>query len=116
MAVKIRLKRIGAKKAPVYRVVVMDSRQPRDGRVIDLIGRYNPRTNPITLELDKTKAQKWLDNGAVPTEIVNRLFGYAELLKPTTKKLKKKSDSKADKTETKQEPTKEVATEEVKEA
>ncbi|MFH1428680.1 MAG: 30S ribosomal protein S16, partial [Candidatus Margulisiibacteriota bacterium] len=58
MAVKIRLKRIGTKKAPFYRVVVMEAKQPRDGRVIDMVGRYNPRTNPTTLELDKEKAAK----------------------------------------------------------
>lgn len=74
MAVKIRLKRIGAKKAPFYRVVVADSRYPRDGRFIEEIGTYNPLTNPITVNIDKEKAQKWIKNGAQPTDTVKSLL------------------------------------------
>ena len=74
MAVKIRLKRMGAKKAPFYRVVVADSRSPRDGRFIEEIGTYNPGTNPATVTLDAEKATKWIANGAQPTETVRSLL------------------------------------------
>lgn len=74
MAVKIRLKRMGAKKAPFYRVVVADSRYPRDGRFIEEIGTYNPLTDPATINLDVEKAQKWIKNGAQPTDIVKKLL------------------------------------------
>lgn len=74
MAVKIRLKRMGAKKAPFYRVVVADSRYPRDGRFIEEIGTYNPLTNPSTVNIDTEKAQKWIKNGAQPTDIVKKLL------------------------------------------
>ena len=70
MAVKIRLRRMGAKKAPFYRVVVADSRYPRDGRFIEEIGYVNPMTNPATVEIDAESAKKWLANGAQPTETV----------------------------------------------
>ena len=70
MAVKIRLRRMGAKKAPFYRVVVADSRYPRDGRFIEEIGYINPMTNPATVEIDADKAKKWVANGAQPTETV----------------------------------------------
>ncbi len=70
MAVKIRLRRMGAKKAPFYRVVVADSRYPRDGRFIEEIGYINPLTDPATVEIDADKAKKWLSNGAQPTETV----------------------------------------------
>ena len=99
MAVKIRLKRIGAKKAPVYRIVVMDARQPRDGRVIDNLGRYNPRTNPITLELNKEGVEKWLAVGAIPTAVVVRLMSYAGIEKAAQAKPKKKATPKAKKEE-----------------
>ena len=68
MAVKIRLRRMGAKKAPFYRVVVADSRYPRDGRFIEEIGTYNPLTSPSEIKIDAEKAQKWLGNGAQPTD------------------------------------------------
>ena len=68
MAVKIRLTRMGDKKAPFYRVVVADSRSPRDGKYIDLLGTYNPLTNPAEIKIDNEKAQTWLKNGALPTE------------------------------------------------
>ena len=74
MAVKIRLKRTGAKKAPFYRVVVADSRYPRDGRFIEEIGYYNPLTDPITVQIDSDKAKKWIENGAQPTETVKTLL------------------------------------------
>lgn len=77
MAVKIRLKRMGAKKAPFYRVVIADSRSPRDGKFIEEIGYYNPLTNPVDIKIDLEKTQKWLDNGALPTETVKSLIKKA---------------------------------------
>ena len=74
MAVKIRLRRMGQKKAPFYRVVVADSRFPRDGRFIEEIGYYNPGTNPAEIKIDNEKAQKWIANGAQPTETVKALL------------------------------------------
>jgi small subunit ribosomal protein S16 len=74
VSVKIRLRRQGAKKQPSYRIVVADSRAPRDGRFIEIIGHYNPRRTPTELHIDHEKAQQWLKNGAQPTEIVNTLF------------------------------------------
>ena len=74
MAVKIRLRRMGAKKAPFYRIVVADSRSPRDGRFIEEIGYYNPCTEPSEIKVDAEKAQKWLKNGAQPTETVKVLL------------------------------------------
>ena len=77
MAVKIRLKRLGQKKAPFYRVVVADSRAPRDGKFIDEIGTYDPTKEPASFEIDTEAAKKWLANGAQPTETVNKLFKKA---------------------------------------
>ncbi len=74
MAVKIRLKRIGAKKAPYYRVVVADSRYPRDGRFIEEIGTYNPLLNPAEIKIDAEAARKWIANGAQPTDTVRALL------------------------------------------
>lgn len=74
MAVKIRLKRMGAKKAPFYRVVVADSRFPRDGRFIEEIGTYNPLNNPAEIKIDNEAAQKWMKNGAQPTDTVRALL------------------------------------------
>ena len=74
MAVKTRLRRLGAKKAPFYRVIVADSRSPRDGRFIEEIGYYNPLTNPAEIKIDAEKAKKWLSNGAQPTETVKSLL------------------------------------------
>ena len=74
MAVKIRLRRMGAKKAPFYRIIVADSRSPRDGRFIEEVGYYNPMTNPAEIKVDAEKAQKWLDNGAQPTETVKSIL------------------------------------------
>ena len=72
--VKIRLKRMGAHKKPFYRVVVADSRTPRDGKFIEEIGYYNPLVEPPTIKIDDEKAKRWLDNGAQPTETVKALF------------------------------------------
>ena len=74
MAVKIRLRRMGAKKAPFYRIVVADSRSPRDGRFIEEIGTYNPMTETATVTVDAEKAKKWIANGAQPTETVRALL------------------------------------------
>ena len=74
MAVKIRLRRLGAKKAPFYRIVVADSRSPRDGRFIEEIGTYNPMTDPATVTVDAEKAKKWIANGAQPTDTVRDLL------------------------------------------
>ena len=80
MSVKIRLKRIGAKKAPFYRVVVADSRYPRDGRFIEEIGYYNPLTNPVDIKIDAEKANKWISNGAQPTDTVREIFKKNDVL------------------------------------
>ena len=77
MAVKIRLRRMGQKKAPFYRVVVADSRSPRDGRFIEEIGYYDPTRDPSVVKIDAEKAQKWLNNGAKPTETVAKLLKIA---------------------------------------
>lgn len=77
MAVRIRLKRMGAKKRPFYRIVVADSRFPRDGRFIEEIGIYNPTTDPSTLEVNQEKAADWLKKGAKPSETVKSLFKRA---------------------------------------
>lgn len=77
MAVKIRLKRIGAKKAPFYRIVVADSRSPRDGRFIEEIGTYNPLVNPAEIKIDVEAAKKWIANGAQPTDTVRALIKKA---------------------------------------
>ncbi|MBP3854217.1 MAG: 30S ribosomal protein S16 [Ruminiclostridium sp.] len=74
MAVKIRLRRMGAKKAPFYRVVVADSRYPRDGRFIEEIGYYDPTKEPSVIKIDNEKAQQWIKNGAQPTDTVKKLL------------------------------------------
>ena len=81
MAVKIRLRRMGQKKAPFYRIVVADSRSPRDGRFIDEIGTYDPTKNPTEYHVDEESAKKWLANGAQPTETVSRIFKAAGIEK-----------------------------------
>ena len=81
MAVKIRLRRMGQKKAPFYRIVVADSRSPRDGRCIDEIGTYDPMRNPAEYHVDEEAAKTWLANGAQPTEVVARLFKNAGIEK-----------------------------------
>jgi small subunit ribosomal protein S16 len=74
MAAKIRLARVGSKKNPIYRVVVADSRSPRDGRFIEIVGRYNPQTEPSVIELDEAKITDWVAKGAQPTQPVRRLM------------------------------------------
>ena len=74
MAVKIKLTRLGDKKSPFYRVIVADSRSPRDGKFIDLIGTYNPLTNPAEIKIDNAKAQEWIKNGAQPTDTARDLL------------------------------------------
>lgn len=80
MAVKIRLRRMGAKKAPFYRIVVADSRFPRDGRFIEEIGYYDPTKEPSVIEVDGEKAKKWIANGAQPTDTVRALLKKKEIL------------------------------------
>ena len=77
MAVRMRLTRVGSKKNTIYRVVVADSRSPRDGRFIEIIGRYNPQTEPSTIDLDEEKVKEWLAKGAQPSEPVARLIKAA---------------------------------------
>lgn len=79
--VKIRLKRMGAHKKPFYRVVVADSRTPRDGRFIEELGTYDPLKDPAEIKIDAEKAQKWLDNGAQPTETVRSLLKKSGIIK-----------------------------------
>ena len=81
MATKIRLKRMGAKRNPFYRIVVADSRSPRDGRFIDEVGTYNPTKNPAIIEVNAEKVQKWLSTGAQPSDTVKSLFKQAGALK-----------------------------------
>jgi len=81
MAVKIRLTRMGQKKKPMYRIVVSDSRSPRDGKFIDIIGTYNPNTDPSEFKVDEESAKKWLSNGAKPTETVSKIFKLAGIEK-----------------------------------
>ena len=80
MAVRIRLTRVGATKQPTYRLVVADSRNARDGRSIETIGHYNPRMDPVELDVDADKAKKWLAQGAQPSDTVARLFRHAGIL------------------------------------
>jgi small subunit ribosomal protein S16 len=81
MAVKIRLKRIGRKKAPFYRIIVADSRSPRDGKFIEEIGTYDPATEPSTIKFNEDAAKKWLSCGAQPTETVGKLLKIAGIEK-----------------------------------
>ena len=74
MAVKLRLTRVGSKKNPIYRVVAADSRAPRDGRFLEIVGRYNPQTDPSTIDLDEDKVKGWLGKGAEPSPAVARLL------------------------------------------
>ncbi|HJQ74003.1 MAG TPA: 30S ribosomal protein S16 [Gaiellaceae bacterium] len=74
MAVKLRLTRVGSKKNPIYRVVAADSRSPRDGKFIEIVGRYNPQSDPSLIDLDEEKVRGWLEKGAQPTESVAKLL------------------------------------------
>jgi len=80
MATRIRLTRMGAKKQPSYRVVVADSRSPRDGRFIEILGHYNPRRDPVQLEIDAERAREWLRRGAIPSESVKALLVKAGVI------------------------------------
>jgi small subunit ribosomal protein S16 len=79
MAVKLRLTRVGSKKNPIYRIVAADSRSPRDGKFLEIVGRYNPQTDPSTIELDEAKVKEWLEKGAQPTDSVARLLKAKDL-------------------------------------
>ena len=81
MAVKMRLKRMGAKKAPFYRVVVADSRSPRDGKFIELIGTYNPLVTPAEIKINEELALEWLAKGAIPTDTVKNILSKAGIMK-----------------------------------
>jgi len=81
MTVKIRLKRMGSKRNPFYRVVVADARAPRDGRIIEQIGTYNPVANPVEVKLDEEKAMNWMANGAKPSDTVRNLFSKEGIMK-----------------------------------
>jgi small subunit ribosomal protein S16 len=80
MAVHMRLTRVGSKKNPIYRVVVADSRSPRDGKFIDIVGRYNPQSNPSLIEFDEDKVRDWLGRGAKPSDAVGRLLKAKQLV------------------------------------
>ena len=108
MAVKLRLKRMGTKKRPFYRIVAADSRSPRDGKFIELVGTYNPITNPAELKVNEEVAMKWLNNGAVPTDTVRNLFKQAGI----NKKIHEAKMTKTVKKEVK-EPKKETVKKEV---
>jgi small subunit ribosomal protein S16 len=84
LAPRIRLARTGAKGQPSYRIVVADSRFPRNGRFIEILGHYNPRTNPVTIEVDREKTQEWLDRGVLPTESAESVLVRAGIINQTT--------------------------------
>ena len=92
MSVKIRLRRMGAKKAPFYRVVVADSRYPRDGRFIEILGHYNPTTTPATVKLDTEKAYEWIKKGAQPSDTVKTLLSQTGVLKRIHEETHKKGN------------------------
>ena len=108
--VNIRLRRVGARGKPMYRIVVADSRSPRDGAFIEVIGQYNPLTEPETINVDKQKASKWLNSGAKPTNTVARLLSKSEVeiptkLKPKLTRRPKTAKSKSKKSTTETQPT-----------
>jgi small subunit ribosomal protein S16 len=88
MAVKIRLTRLGDKGSPFYRVVATESRSPRDGKFLEVLGTYNPLTEPPEIKIDKDLAKRWLDNGALPTDTAKKVLELAEVIKPTKYKPK----------------------------
>jgi small subunit ribosomal protein S16 len=92
MAVKIRLTRLGDKGSPFYRVVASESRKARDGKFLEVLGTYNPLTEPAEVKIDKDLAKRWLDNGALPTDTARKVLELAEVIKPT--KFKPKANSK----------------------
>ena len=96
MAVKLRLTRVGSKKNPIYRVVAADSRAPRDGKFLEIVGRYNPQTEPSTIELDEARVKDWLSKGAQPTEAVAALL---KVINDGTLKTKEQGPSKKERYE-----------------
>ena len=117
MAVKLRLKRMGAKKKPFYRIVAADARSPRDGRFIELIGTYDPIKNPAEIKIDETLALKWLNNGAIPTDTVRSLFKtigvnqkFHDLKMKSKSKKPKKENTATKKPASKKTTTKKVTT------
>ena len=107
MAVKIRLRRMGSNKNPFYRIIVADSRAPRDGRFIEELGYYDPLTKPKTVKIDNEKALKWISNGAKPTDTVDRLFRENNVYEGKAKEAKvEESEEKVEAEET-EEPTEE---------
>ncbi len=121
MAVKLRLKRMGAKKRPYYRIVAADSRSPRDGRFIETVGTYNPITVPAEVKIDEEVALKWLGQGAIPTDTVRAIFSKQGIMKKfhesksvkaekTTKKVAKKAEPKAETKEAKKPAAKKTTT------
>ena len=119
MAVKIRLRRMGAKKRPFYRIVVADSRYPRDGRFIEEIGTYNPIVDPAEVKLDKEKAMNWLKNGATPTDTVRDIlskegvmkeFHESKFTKSTKEKKEVKKEVKKEEKPVKKETAKKTTT------
>ena len=114
MAVKLRLKRMGAKKRPFYRIVAADSRSPRDGKFIELVGTYNPIMQPAEIKVNEEVALKWLNNGAIPTDTVKNLFTEKGInakfasskVKASTKKAPKKEEVKETKAPAKKAPAK----------
>ena len=89
--VKIRLQRQGAKKAPFYHIVVADSRCPRDGKIVEKIGSYDPMTNPATIVLDNEKVEKWIKNGAKPTDTVKNILAHEGIMKKYADSKKKEN-------------------------
>lgn len=89
MAVKLRLKRMGSKQKPFYRIVAADARSPRDGRFIETVGTYNPIKNPAVVTVDEEKALKWLNNGAQPTDTVKNLLSQSGVMKKYAESKKK---------------------------
>ena len=121
MAVKLRLKRMGAKKRPYYRIVAADSRSPRDGKFIETVGTYNPITVPAEVKINDEVALKWLSQGAIPTDTVRAIFSKQGIMKKfhetknvkaekTTKKVAKKAEPKAEKAEAKKPAAKKTTT------
>lgn len=90
MAVKLRLKRMGSKQKPFYRIVAADARSPRDGRFIETVGTYNPIKKPAEVKVDEALALKWLNNGAIPTDTVKNLFTKAGIMKKYAESKEKK--------------------------
>lgn len=91
MAVKLRLKRMGAKQRPFYRIVASDARSPRDGRFLEVVGTYNPITNPAETKIDEEKAMYWLNNGAIPTETVRNILSKEGIMKKFAESKSKKA-------------------------